>query len=212
MGTSFLELNRPTPEVALSQLVAGVATRVHVVPLLFSAGYHFRIDVPAALDAVRESHPAIELHTAAPLLTDTDDDLIAALDARVDEALRRATAPPVIPLEGLVLLAAGSSNSRARARVTELAHGWGHRHGVPAEVAFCDLRGDEVRAAVALLHARGARHVGCGSLFLAAGRLLDAGSRAAFGAGAKVVAAPLGMTPALIDLIRRRCWEPVVAG
>jgi len=212
VAISFLELNEPTPGQALRQLVRGGRTNLRVVPLLFSAGYHYRIDVPAALDAVWESHPRIQVRIAAPLLVDSDEELIDALDARLSETTSVATPQPAANADGLVLLAAGSSDHRARAGVAALAYNWGLSHGLPAEVAFCDLRGDEVRTAIALLHARGARRVACGSLFLATGRLLEAGRRAAFEAGAKAVAGPMGMTPALVALIRRRCYEPVAAG
>jgi len=212
VAVSFLELTEPTIGQALRQLVAGGTTTLRVVSLLFSAGYHYRIDLPAALDAVRESHPRIRMRIAAPLLAGSDDDLIDALDARLSETTRGASPHPAASADGLVLLAAGSSDPRARARVTELAHNWGLGHGLPAEVAFCDLRGDEIRTAVALLRARGARRVVCGSLFLATGRLLQAGRRAALEAGAQAVAGPMGMTPALVRLIRRRCYEPVAAG
>lgn len=218
VGVGFLELAEPTPAQALTALALGGATRVRVIPLMFTAGQHYRIDVPAALDAVRDSHPRLVVTTAAPLLgaAEDEDDLLAALDTRLAESRRagRTALPsswPPAP-DGLILLAPGSSDPHARARVSELAHSWGGRHGVPAEAAFCDLRGGEVGVAIALLQARGARLIACGSLFLAAGRLLDAGREAAFAAGAAAVAEPLGGTPALVELIRRRCWEAVPAG
>ena len=211
VAVSFLELHQPSPADALCRLTTEGATEVHVVPLLFSAGHHYRIDLPAAIDAALASAPGLRVHTAPPLLTDSDDDLIGALDARLNEAIDvTPNAAPRHP-DGLVLLAAGSSDAPARARVTGLADAWSLARGLPAEVAFCDLQGDEIRAAIALLHARGARQIACGALFLAAGRLLAAGHRTALQAGADVVAGPLGMTPSLTDLIRRRCLEPVAA-
>ncbi len=211
VAVSFLELNRPSPGQALQQLVANGQDEIQVVPLLFSAGYHYRVDVPAALDAVREFHPELQVRTAAPLLTDAETDLIAALDTGSSQkasARTRSSAPP----DGLVLLAAGSGDPRARAQVNQLARAWGRQRGLPSDVAFCDLHGADVRAAIARLRARGAQQVVCGSLFLAAGRLLDAGRRAALEAGAGDVAGPLGTTPALLELIRRRCLEPAAAG
>jgi len=211
VAVGFLELDRPSPSHALRQLVGSGYDQIQVVPLLFSAGHHYRVDLPAALDAVRESHRWIQVDTAAPLLTETETDLVAALDARLSQTLPEGTGLSGIP-DGLVLLAAGSSDPGARAQVRELSQAWGRRHGLPAEVAFCDLRGREVRSAIALLQAGGARQVACGSLFLAAGRLLDAGQRVALDAGAQAVAGPLGTTPVLLDLIRRRCLAPVAAG
>lgn len=216
VAVGFLERNRPTPGQALGELARGGAGRVQVVPLLFSAGYHYRIDIPAALDAAQEVHPAVQVEIAPPLLADSDS-LVEALDARLSESAGGHGSAEsgwleARPPDGLVLLAAGSGDPHARARVSELADTWGRSHGVPAEVAFCDLRGEEVRTAVAKLVARGADRVACGALFLASGRLLDAGHQAALAAGAVTVAPALGMTPALVDLIRRRCWEPVPAG
>jgi len=146
------------------------------------------------------------------LLSGADAEIVAALDARVSEAIREQPSGTQRAPDALVLLAAGSSDEKARARVGDLAQAWGHAHGLPAEVAFCDLRGDEVCVAFALLQARGARHIACGSLFLASGRLLEAGRAAAVHAGAEIVAGPLGLTPALVDHVRRRCLQPMTAG
>lgn len=211
VAVSFLELNRPSPGQALQQLVANGQDEIQVVPLLFSAGYHYRVDVPAALDAGRELHPGLLVRTAPSLLSDAETDLIAALDTGVSQTASARSRSSGTP-DGLVLLAAGSGDPRARAQVNQLAQAWGSQHGLPSDVAFCDLRGSDVRAAIGRVRARGARYVVCGSLFLAAGRLLDAGRRAALDSGAQHVAGPLGMTPALLGLIRRRCLEPAAAG
>ncbi len=212
VAVSFLELNRPSPTEALRRLVEQGTTDVQAVPLLFSAGYHYRIDVSAAVDAALAAQPGLRVRTSPPLLSKTADKLIAALDSRLDEAIDAAFPLVVAPPDGLVMLAAGSSDPGARARVEELAAAWGRRRGLPCQVAFCDLSGDDVRAAIALLQAGGARHVVCGALFLAQGRLLDAGRLAAAQAGADVIAGPLGLTPALLELVRRRCLEPLAAG
>lgn len=209
---SFLELSPPTPAQALRQFAQDGITDVQVVPLLFSAGYHYRIDVPAAVDAALESEPGMRVQIAPPLLTDTHEDLIAGLDARLVEAIRSGPSSAGHSPDGLVLLAAGSSDITARARVRGLAEAWGRSHALPSEAAFCNLRGDEVRAAIARLAAGGARRIACGSLFLAAGRLLDAAEHAAVHAGAQTVAGPLGLTPAVLGLIRRRCLQPLGAG
>ncbi len=211
VAVSFLELNAPTPAEALRRLALEGVSEVQVVPLLFSAGYHYRIDLPAAVDAALACAPDLRVRTTPPLLTDSADDLIGALDTRLGEAIELAVPPTTRP-DGLVLLAAGSSDERARSRVTDLADAWGRAQGLPAEVAFCDLQSDDVRAAIAMVAARGSRQIACGALFLAAGRLLTSGRRAALQAGAIAVAGPLGMTPALTHLVRRRCSEQLAAG
>ncbi len=209
---SFLELAWPSPASALRQLARDGILDVQVVPMLFSAGEHYRIDVPAAVDAALESAPEMRVQIAPPLLTDSHDDLIAALDARLDEEIRDQPSSAGHAPDGLILLAAGSSDRAARAGVRGLADAWGRAHVVPVETAFCDLRGDDVRAAIATLTARGAHRIACGSLFLATGRLLDAGRRAAGHAGVGTVAGPLGLTPALLGLLHRRCKQAVPAG
>ncbi|MGI8626382.1 MAG: sirohydrochlorin chelatase [Geodermatophilaceae bacterium] len=209
---SFLELTPPSPAHALHQLARAGITDVQVVPLLFSAGHHYRIDIPAAVHAALESVPGMRVQIAPPLLTDTHDDLIAALDARLDEAIQDQPSSAGHRPDGLVLLAAGSSDGEARAQVRGLADAWGRARMVPAEAAFCDLRGGDVRAAMAKLSGRGAYRIACGSLFLATGRLLDAGRHAAANAGAGTIAGPLGLTPPLLGLLRRRCKPAVVAG
>lgn len=116
VAVSFLELNRPSPADALRRLGRSGVKDVLAMPLLFSAGYHYRIDVPAAVDAALESQPQLRVRTAAPLLTNSDDEFIAALDARLSEALGDTSSEPVKRPDGLVLLTAGSSDHSARAR------------------------------------------------------------------------------------------------
>lgn len=210
VAVSFLERNRPSPDHALGRLVRGGHDPIQVVPLLLSAGHHYRVDLPATLGSVPALTPGLRIGTAPPLLSDSGAEVIRALDDRLGQTAMGGDEPLGEP-DGLILLAAGSSDPSARSRVGELAQEWGGNHDLPTEVAFCDLRGDDVRMAVAALHARGARQIACGSLFLAAGRLLDAGRRVAFEAGVQAVAGPLGTTPAMLELIRRRCYEPATA-
>ena len=63
---AFLELMAPDLPAAVGRLAAAGATRIDVVPLFLGMGGHLRNDLPPLVEAVRASHPEIEvrLHPA----------------------------------------------------------------------------------------------------------------------------------------------------
>jgi sirohydrochlorin ferrochelatase len=177
---SYLDLTEPDLPTVVSTL--GVPTAV-VVPLLFTAAFHVRVDVP---EAVRDSGSDTELLVADHL--GLGDDLLAALAARAAEA-------GIDPDAEILLLAVGSSDAEANAAVHDLAVRWAARRAGAVRAVFAT---SEPRAAVTLTEPgfRGA----VVPLFVASGLLLDATARQAEAIGVRV-APPLGtlLAPLVLD-------------
>jgi sirohydrochlorin cobaltochelatase len=64
---AFLELMTPSLGDAVGQLVGAGATRIDVVPLFLGTGGHLRRDLPALLETLRATHPAIALRLHAAI-------------------------------------------------------------------------------------------------------------------------------------------------
>jgi sirohydrochlorin ferrochelatase len=187
MDAAFLDHNGPDLQTVVDRLVARGHAEVVVVPLFLSAAYHASVDVPSALEAARHLHPHVGLRAADVL--GTDPSLLAVLDVRMREALRAAK---VRELDGLVLMAAGSSDLAAAAAFTRLVHVWGTRHRLPTLAAYASTSAPSPGEAVRELRRRGRRHVAVGTFFVAPGTLVDRATELATEAGALAVSEPLG--------------------
>lgn len=216
---AYIELVDPSVPTALGAIPPDRAAVV--VPLLLSSGYHDRVDLPAAIRAVRPG-------TAHAAVLGPDPLLAVALADRLEEAGWR-------PGDAVVLAGAGSSDPDAVRSVhdqatllsTELlrrggactppgaarvqpgsaapgartpAAGAGSGGGVAVTVGFGSAAEPGVAAAVAAARVTGAERVAIAPYLLAPGFFAD---RLA-GAGADLVAAPLGAHPAVVDLLLLR--------
>jgi sirohydrochlorin ferrochelatase len=192
---AFLDHTGPRPGSALFELSARGHRAVTVVPLLLTAAYHGRIDLPAAIAAAQADGPGIEV-----VLTDVlgpDPLLLAGLRHRLAQAVTR--------FDGLVLVAAGTRDPAARSTVDAVADDLAEISGVPARAAFGSASAVTGAVAVEALRAAGCRRVAVASYFLACGKLYDAVTASAIGAGALAPAAqPLGDVPELAELILAR--------
>ena len=223
---SYLDHSLPRPVDVLARLAASGRRRAVMVPLLLTAAYHGRVDVPAEVAAAR----------AAGLRLDVDiTDVLGPTDGRVDALLpaglirRLAEADPisrdghlpggsgsgaaVLPdgdlargygFDAVVLAAAGTRDSRARGSIGRAAAALSARLDVPCRVAYASAAPPAAGAAVQRLRTAGARRVGVAAYFLAPGLLYDATVASARAAGAAGVAAPLGDAPELVDLVQSR--------
>ncbi|MFI9643651.1 sirohydrochlorin chelatase [Micromonospora sp. NPDC051925] len=197
---SWLDHTDPGPTEVLRGLAAAGHRTVVVVPLLLTAAYHRRVDIPAAVAAARE---------AAPALTVRVTDVLGPADGTVDAGLlaglgrRLAEAHPG-PVDALVLAAAGTRDARARGSVGRVAAAMAARSGVPCTVAYASAAPPTADVAVARLRAAGARRVAVAAYFLAPGLFHDSVVAAAERAGAVAVSAPLNDAPDLVDLVLRR--------
>jgi sirohydrochlorin ferrochelatase len=195
---AFLDHCEPTPTQVFDRLVAEGYDEVVVVPLLLTAAYHARIDVPAAVREAADRHPKLRMQVTEVL---GDDVLLDVLDRRVRAALKANRARE---LDALVLTAAGSSDARANASVTRLARLWGARHKLPAVAAFASAAPPASGEAVRRFRSEGRRHVAVGSYFIAPGFLPDRAEELALEAGAIAVAEPLGADPEVAWLVLTR--------
>ena len=171
----FLDVAEPTLASALDELSD---RPVVVVPLLLSAGFHVRTDIPAIVAG--RPHVRVARHLGP------DPALVPALAQRLDEAGGAA---------GATLLAAiASSRSSARAEVDVAA----------------TLLAAELGREVTVLPLGGEPAVPDGPVAVAVYLLAEGGFLSALResvAGRGVVAAPIGVHPALVSLVWTRYDE-----
>ncbi len=195
---AFLDHCEPSPTQLFDRLVAEGYDEVVVVPLLLTAAYHARVDVPAVVQEAADRHPQLRMQVTEVL---GDDVLLDVLDRRLRTALRAERAREI---DALVLTAAGSSDARANASVARLARLWGARHRLPAVAAFASAAPPASGEAVRRFRSEGRRHVAVGSYFIAPGFLPDRAEELAVEAGAIAVADPLGADPEVAWLVLTR--------
>jgi sirohydrochlorin ferrochelatase len=165
-------------------VLAGAGPGAVVVPLLLSRGYHVAVDIGRAARAAGAA-------VAAPL--GPDPALAAALDARLADA----GAPPTAPV---VLAAAGSSDPEAVEDVETQARLLAARRRTPVVPAYATAQQPHIHDAVTDLLARHAGPVAVAPYLLAPGYFAMVVGRAA----ATWIAPPLGVHPALADLVLDR--------
>ena len=115
---AFLDHNNPRPPQLARQLAERDVADTTVVPLLVGPAYHARVDVPAAVAAMRSAAPDLAVAAAEPvgvhpLVLRGAVELIAASDAHLG------------PRTGVILAFTGSRDLRAVAAIEALvrAHG-----------------------------------------------------------------------------------------
>ncbi|MCX9191607.1 cobalamin biosynthesis protein CbiX [Carbonactinospora thermoautotrophica] len=193
---AYVDVQQPS----LPDVLATLDRPAVVVPLLLTAGYHVRVDIPAAVlargadpaphdPAHRDTAPGVVV--APPL---GPDPILAEL---LHERLREAGG---LRADAVVLAAAGSSDPRALADVAQVAADLAERLPVPVRVGYASAAHPRVPQAVAELRAAGFRRVAVASFLLADGFFHQ--SLAA--AGADVVTRPLGAHPLLARLVLER--------
>ncbi|OJF10816.1 sirohydrochlorin chelatase [Couchioplanes caeruleus] len=216
---SYLDHSVPRPRQVLASFAEAGHRRAIMVPLLLTAAYHGRVDVPGEITAARAEGVRLEVELAevlGPVGGQVPELLLDGLAVRLDEAASPVggaassvgeAASPAGPVDGVVLTAAGTRSASARATVEEAAAALGERLGVPWRVAYASaappLSGDAVRS----LRTQGCRRVGLVSYFLAPGLLWDATVASAREAEVAVVAEPLTDTPALAALVASRVTD-----
>ncbi|TDE34462.1 sirohydrochlorin chelatase [Actinomadura sp. 6K520] len=201
---SFLDHGPPAPDRVVAGLALDGAEETIVLPLLLTAAYHSKTDIPGVLHRVRGRHPRLRLRTAGtlgphPLLT-------GALERRLTEAGVQPGDPDV----AVVLVSAGSSDASANATIARLAREWRPRGWWGVVPAYASGTGPGPAAAVTALLDAGAPRVAVASYFLAPGYFADKVRNAALAAGAAAVSPVLGAAPEVADLILRRYDEALV--
>jgi sirohydrochlorin ferrochelatase len=179
-------LGHTAPDVptAIDHLVQQGFREIVVVPLLLTAAYHARADLPALLDDARLRHPRAEIFQA---------DVLGPHSRLLMLVKRRLAAAGAEASASVVLGAIGTSSPTANAELAGVARSLGGTVGFaagPPRVA------DVVRD----LRVRGASQVAIASYVLAPGTLPDRFAAA----GADVTTAPLGVEPEVVDVILER--------
>ncbi len=201
VATAFLDFEAPGLAAALRQEASNGHHTATVVPLLLTAAYHGRVDVPGVLRTVSELRVGL-----APVLgpvggRQADEVALSLLVRALGRRLAEASADP---LDGVVLAAAGTSHVDALTSVDLVADALGATLGVPCVAGYASGAGRSTAQAVAVLRARGAERIAVAAYFLAPGLLYDRATASALTAGAHVVAAPLGDAPEVAELVLRR--------
>ncbi|MFI6254807.1 sirohydrochlorin chelatase [Micromonospora zamorensis] len=197
---SWLDHTEPGPTAVLRDLALAGHRQAVLVPLLLTAAYHHRVDIPAAVAAAAQ---------AGPPLTVRVTDVLGPADGTVDAGLlgglrRRLGEADPGRFDALVLAAAGTRDARARRSVGQVADALAVEFGVPCRVAYASAAPPAAGVAVSRLRAAGARRVAVCAYFLAPGLFHDAVAEAARAAGAVSVAGPLTDAPELVELVLRR--------
>jgi len=182
---------------------------VTVLPLLLTAAYHSKTDIPRALDraggqAGRAGGRAGRITYGDPL--GPHPLLLRALERRLAEVDPAALEHP--GQTAVVLAAAGSSDPQANATIARLAARWQASTGWRAvQAAYASTAGPDPATAVTGLLAAGARRVVVASYLLAPGFFADRIRRGALGAGAAAVSPALGACEEVADVVIDRYTE-----
>ncbi len=115
---AYLDHDTPTPAAAARALVRDGHRSTTVVPLLVSPAYHARVDVPAAVEAMRRAEPELSVVATDPIGLHPQ-----LLDAAAE--LVRTSGRKLGPRTGVILAAAGSRDPRAVAGVDALVRARG---------------------------------------------------------------------------------------
>jgi sirohydrochlorin ferrochelatase len=213
--TAYLDHAGPRPLDVLAALPPG--RRAVVVPLLLTAAYHGRVDLPAVLEAAAALPVTV---TLADVLGPRPPEAPARPGVRPSPPARPAAVPsrsvpspliealvrrlPPVGLDAVVLSAAGTRDAVARSTVEWAAEALSARLRLPCTVAYASAAPPAPGAAVDRLRASGRPRVGMAAYFLAPGFLYDRAARSAREAGAVTVADPLGDAPELAALVAAR--------
>jgi sirohydrochlorin ferrochelatase len=177
-----------------------------VLPLLLTAAYHSKADIPAQLAAAVAAHPGLDVVSAGTL--GPHPLLVAALERRLRESGVAVDSPGERAATSVVLAAAGSSDPSANATIAALAARWQRERGwgavVPAYASAAGPRPEEAVRAAAARGAGAAARVVVATYLLAPGYFADKIRDAALGAGACLVSGVLGAAPEVADVVIER--------
>jgi sirohydrochlorin ferrochelatase len=191
-------LGHAAPSVPQVMCTLGPDAPVTVLPLLLTAAYHSKTDIPRLLAQVGVGSRITYGEPLGPHPL-----LLRALERRLP-----ATAFGNPAETGVVLAAAGSSDPEANATVARLATQWQATAGWYAvRAAYASAVGPDPATAVTQLREAGARRVVVASYLLAPGLFADRIREASLAAGAAAVSPVLGASPEVADVVLDRYQE-----
>ena len=181
---SHLGFTDPDVPSALQTLVQQGVSEVVVVPLLLTAAYHAKVDLPSLLAQASSDYPGLSIKQA---------EVLGPHPLLFDLVRRRLAEAGVESGDALVLGAVGTSDASANAELADVAA------SISATVGFA--AGPPLIAdVVADVRRRGARHIAIASYILAPGQLPDR----FHDAGADVVTEVLGAASEVVELVLHR--------
>jgi sirohydrochlorin ferrochelatase len=173
---------------------------VVVLPLLLTAAYHSKTDIPRALARLGRDSDRLRVSCGATL--GPHPLLLRALERRLAEADPGGTPPAQT---GVVLAAAGSSDSGANDTIARMAAQWQARAGwFAVRPAYASAADPSPAAAVAGLLSAGARRVMVATYLLAPGFFADRIRDSSLAAGAAAVSPTLGASHEVADVLLDR--------
>jgi sirohydrochlorin ferrochelatase len=226
LGVRAAYLGHAAP--TLGQALGALEGEAVVLPLLLTAAYHSKSDIPKALHEARTAQPRLGIAYGRPL--GPHPLLLRALDRRLAEALGaqcdgaqcdgpqcggdgsdRSAVPPEDT--AVVLAAAGSSDPAANAVIADLAARWQSARGWRAVLpAYASAASPAPPDAVAAARRAGARQVLVASYLLSPGIFADQIRRYCLAAGATAVSGVLGPAPEVADVLLGRYAESLADG
>jgi sirohydrochlorin ferrochelatase len=205
---AFLDHCAPSLPQVLGSLEDGRARSCIVVPLLLTAAYHSKSDIPAQLAAAAAAGAGGGVLVRCAATLGPHPLLLAALERRLREAGVGVDSAADRARTAVVLAAAGSSDPAANATIADLAAGWQRDRGWRAVVpAYASAAGPSPAEAVAALGADNRGPVVVATYLLAPGYFADKIRAASVAAGASAVSNALGAAPEVADVVIARYRE-----
>ena len=194
-------LGHAAPSVPQVMRAFGPGAPVTVLPLLLTAAYHSKTDIPRML---ARSSAGARVTYGEPL--GPHPLLISALEGRLPQAALENPAEVAV-----VLASAGSSDPEANAAVAQLAAQWQASGGWYAvHPAYASAAGPDPATAVASLLRAGARRVVVASYLLAPGVFADRIRDTSLAAGAAAVSPALGASAEVADVLLDRYQQAAI--
>jgi sirohydrochlorin ferrochelatase len=201
LRAAYLGHAAPSLPQVLSTIEPGAD--VTVLPLLLTAAYHSKTDIPRLLASSR-TVPRLRARSGATL--GPHPLLLRALERRLAEADPAALQTP--GQTGVVLAAAGSGDPQAHATIARVAARWQAEAGwFAVRPAYASAAEPRPALAVAGLLRAGASRVVVASYLLAPGLFADRILQAGLAAGAAAVSPVLGASIEVADVLLDRYEE-----
>jgi sirohydrochlorin ferrochelatase len=200
LRTAYLGHAPPSLPQVMGTIEAGC--QVRVLPLLLTAAYHSKVDIPRLLTRVASEFPRLQVSCGQPL--GPHPRLLRALARRLAEEDPGADRART----GVVLAAAGSSDPEANATIARLAARWQEQgRWFAVRPAYASAADPSPAAAVTGLLRAGAPRVVVATYLLAPGFFADRIRTSSLAAGASAVAPALGACTEVADVLLDRFTE-----
>jgi len=200
LRTAYLGHAPPSLPQVMSTIEAG--RRVRVLPLLLTAAYHAKADIPRLLARVASDFPRLQVSYGDTL--GPHPRLLRALERRLAEEDPDGDRART----GVVLAAAGSGDPEANASIGRLAAQWQDRAGwLAVRPAYASAADPSPAAAVTGLLQAGVPRVVVATYLLAPGLFADRIRTSSLAAGATAVSPALGACAEVADVLLDRFAE-----